>query len=218
MKRFSNILVALWVTVFLLIVGMKSEVGAQCPAGFTPKTINMNVGGCIYAVDICVKCSPLGLGASEVYINGGITLIPPCTSTLPFSAVVDYLNSQIKNPSYMFDVLCPFKPQAPPCDGPNQPIIVKYRSYLCWKAEVISYFGQNTLYFSTCSDDFCEEIYSVCVDGSGAYQRTFMGTNPSSPVTPSCLLEGYQIEFPEPTIDSVGTTTPCYIYHTRCNQ
>jgi hypothetical protein len=95
MKKYTKILVALGVTLFLLTVGMKSEAEAQCPAGFTPKTINMNVGGCIYAVEICVKCSPLGLGASEVYINGGITLIPPCTPTLPFSAVVDDVINKI---------------------------------------------------------------------------------------------------------------------------
>ncbi len=218
MKNYTNILVALGVTLFLLTVGMKSEAEAQCPIGFTPRTINMNVGGCIYEVDICVKCSPLGLGASEVHISGGARLVPPCIPTLPYSAVVDYINSQIKNPSYMFDVLCPFSPQAPPCDGPNPPIIVKYRSYLCWKAEVIYYHNDYTLYFSPCGDDYCEETYLYCVDGNGAYQKTLINTDPPGIVTPSCTVEGYQINFPEPSVNTLGNTTPCYIYHSECNK
>ncbi|MFA7325699.1 MAG: hypothetical protein WC121_03480 [Candidatus Kapaibacterium sp.] len=57
MKRFSNILVALGVTLFLLSVGMKSEAEAQpCTSPWQTITEIVTVGGCNYQVEICVLC------------------------------------------------------------------------------------------------------------------------------------------------------------------
>ena len=219
MKKYSNILVALGVTLFLLTVGIKSEASA-CDPGYTSKTISMNVGGCIYEFEICYKCSPLGMGATKVYLGTMPRLVNPgCSPTVPVSAVIPHILSQIQTPSFIFSELC-LNSNVPPCNGPPPPYIVTFYLPQCWQAEVIWYFGEKTIYFSSCSDDICETTYSICVDGSGNYIKTIIpptiGTN-----TPNCTVEGWDIlTFPDPknlTNYPVNEPTPCYIYHSPCN-
>lgn len=215
MKTITKILVALGVTLFLLTVGMKSEAEATCPLGYSTKTINMNVGGCIYQFDICYKCSPLGAGATKIQLGSWPTLITPgCIPTVPFNAVVDYILSQIQTPAFLFSEVCVFNP-VPPCDGPPPPYIVTFNLPQCWQAEVIHYFGENTLYFSSCSDDYCETSYTICKDSGGNYIKTLLPPAIGSS-TPECHLIEPIFDFPTLS-DPVGTKTPCYIYHTPCD-
>lgn len=219
MKKFSNILVALGVTLFLLTIGMKSEAGAACPSGYTSKTINMNVGGCIYEFDICYKCSPLGQGATKVEFGSWPTLINPgCTPTIPFSDVIDYIISQIQTPSFIFSELCTFNPNVPPCNGPPPPYLITFNIPQCWQAEVIMYFGNKTVYFSPCSEDMCEATYTICKDGSGNNLITLVP--PAIGSTPSCHGTEPTFPFPDPTDlvnEPLNIPTPCYIYHTPCD-
>ncbi|MCB0703565.1 MAG: hypothetical protein KDC55_12735 [Ignavibacteriae bacterium] len=215
MKKYTNILVALGVTLFLLIVGMKSEAEALCPTGYSTKTINMNVGGCIYEFEICYKCSPLGAGATKVQLGTTPTLITPgCVPTVPFNQVIDYILSQIQTPAFLFSEICIFNPNIPPCDGPPPPYLVTFYLPQCWQAEVIYYFGSNTIYFSPCSEDYCETTYSICVDGSG--NKIMTALLPSIGSTPSCSGQEPPIPFINPSYPP-HTKTPCYIYHTPCD-
>ncbi|MFA7326512.1 MAG: hypothetical protein WC121_07615 [Candidatus Kapaibacterium sp.] len=56
MKRFSNILVALGVTLFLITVGMKSEAEAKHCKG-TTVVDTVTVDGCEFEVTLCVTCA-----------------------------------------------------------------------------------------------------------------------------------------------------------------
>jgi hypothetical protein len=220
MKNITKKLVMLGVTLFLLTVGMRSNAEAQCPTGYTAKTINMNVGGCIYTFDICYKCSPLGMGATKVEFLSGPTLIPTtpaCSSSVPLSGVMNYIMAQVQSPAFIFNELCTYKPPAPPCDGPNPPELVTYKIPQCWEAEVIMYFGEKAVTFRQCSDDICEVTYSICVDGQGGYVRTEISKTGG---TPSCTIEASSVLFPDPSnLDPypVGHKTDCYIYHSVCN-
>lgn len=211
------------IVVLLSLFALSSlDTQAQCAIGFTPKSINMNIGGCMYKVDFCVKCNTLLGQGSEISILS-ITLIPShpvCTPTIPYYQVVDYANSQMQNPSFFHNVVCPLVPPSPPCDGPEDPRVVTYTSFLCWEAEVISYFGENTLYFRSCSEDVCSETYEICVDGNGQYVRTLIAGR--LPVVPTCTEEYDSappplIPFPNIDIDPLGTKSACYIYHSNCN-
>lgn len=198
------------------------ETKAQCALGFTPQSVNMNIGGCLYKVDFCVKCNTYTGQGSEVSILS-ITLIPQvpvCTPSIPYSQIVDYAYSQMQAPSFFHTVACPLVPPSPPCDGPEDPRVVTYTSNLCWEAEVISYYGDNTLYFTPCSDDVCIETYEICVNSNGEYVKTLIAGR--VPTTPSCTFEydapppAIVPDFPDIT-DPVGTKSECYIYHSNCN-
>lgn len=52
MKKYTSVLVALGVTLFLLTVGMKSKAEAQCDPGWTHITDTLLVQGCLYEVDL----------------------------------------------------------------------------------------------------------------------------------------------------------------------
>lgn len=219
MKNFSNLLLATSVALFFLSFGMKSEAGATCPPGYSTKTINMNVGGCIYTFDLCYRCSPLGQGATKVEFGSWpILTTPGCVPTIPFSSVIDYIMSQIQTPAFIFSELCVLSPNIPPCDGPPPPYLITFSLPQCWQAEVVVYFGEKTLYFKSCSDDVCEATYTICVDGNGNYIKSLVP--PAIGGTPSCYLTEPTFPFPDPSnLDSYpeGFTTPCYIYHTPCD-
>jgi hypothetical protein len=52
----KKILVMMAFVLGMMLSGV-GEVKAQCPTGYTPMTVNIDVGGCPYEVELCVKCS-----------------------------------------------------------------------------------------------------------------------------------------------------------------
>ena len=48
MKKYTNILVALGVTLFLLTVGMKSKAEGACPPGSSSIATTFTVKGCVF--------------------------------------------------------------------------------------------------------------------------------------------------------------------------
>jgi hypothetical protein len=202
---------AIPVILFLLIFSLSFEANAQCQTGFTPRTVNMNVNGCMYQVDICVKC-PFTSGPTEVYIRS-ITQIPqhpPCTQSWTFQQVHDYINSQLQTSSFLDLYMCQTPYNPPPCPDQSDPII--FRHWVCWNIELISYFGEDHIVYRPCDyDNWCEEIFTVCKSGNN-YQWTRI-SGPTLIGTVSCTLEGSSVPIPT----QYNTPTSCYIYHTPCN-
>lgn len=202
-------LLAVAITAFFVFQG---QAIAQCPDGYTPRTVYMTINGCPYQVDLCVSCS-VGPVPSSVSVIGLLQIpqTPPCVQTWTFQQVLQEVESQVSTWDYMYTYLCD-PMTAPPC--PNQ----AYNSmnhWVCWKIQCIEYLGEITLYYVACDyDNYCEETYSWCWQADehgGHYVRTSYEHHMVGSI--NCTLEGWQIHVP--TVP--GTESECYIYHTPCN-
>lgn len=195
---------------FLILVG---EISAQCPTGFTPIQINMDVNGCPYIVDLCVMCSPLGQFPGSVTVTGfmQVNMTPPCVQSLNIKEVLQYIESHVTNPDFYYTWLCPSQYSAPPCPDQSEPIELLH--YNCWEVELIEYLGAQLLYYRVCDDDaYCYEKISWCYDANNnKYNRTVL-EGPTQFGTGSCTLEAWEIEVPE----QVGQISECFIIHNSC--
>jgi len=197
---------------FLIFFAMEGEAIAQCKTGYTPMQINMNVNGCPYVVDLCIKCSVLGQLPGSVYVRGfmQIPMIPPCVQTLTAQQVLQYIETYVTSPEYYYTWLCQNQYGTPPCPDQSQPIEMSHWS--CWKVEMIEYFGQQSLYYHICGDAYCYEKFSWCYDSNlKKYNKTVI-EGPTQIGTPSCTLEALQIILPT----QVGQESPCFIMHNAC--
>src|SRR5688572_12559868 len=111
MKNYSNLLVALGVTLFLLTVGMKSELKTQpCTSPWQHIIKIVTVDGCDYQVDLCVWCRVAYPGEARVnsYRNIG-----PCSTTLNPAQITQQIFTQLMNPDALFFDIC--QRGLPPC-------------------------------------------------------------------------------------------------------
>lgn len=212
MKEFSNILVALGVTLFLLTVGMKSDLlSKHCKSPYQTIIDTITVDGCQYEVDLCVFCGVAYPG--EVIINS-VRNIGSCAPTLTQDQIISQIYSQLSTHAYLWFQYCQFN--VPPCSGKARKKI-EWKVYTCWKMILVHNDPDpdNRIYLSIpCGDDtYCKVTYSYCVDPFGIVQSnvsSYLGVN--WPIT--CTLEGYEIIKP---ITYVGEESECYIVHTPCN-
>lgn len=212
MKKFTNIFVALGVTLFLLTVGIKSEAVAKepCPTGWTSVTDTVTVDGCEFEVGLCVLCSFSYPG--QVKFNY-FKQLDDCASILLPGQIKSQIMSQVQTYAYKYFDYCQFT--LLPCDQKERKKI-KFNSPVCWFARLY-YKTQNDLryYYLPCDDDaYCEVTYSYCVDKNGVVQ-----SSPDPGFTPynfpyDCFLEGHQVPLPT---GEIGDESDCYILHTPCN-
>lgn len=208
MKKYSNILVALGVTLFLLTVGMKSEAEAQCKQGFTYKKDTMMIAGCPWVVEICFKCGLSYPGEVELIGLHPIPQSPPCV-VVPLQQAAAYAYGQLANPSYIYNILCPHLPAIPPCPFQSQKLIISYQ--LCWKMKKIFYFGEEIYQFLPCGTGSCKEEITFCYNaGTLTFEKV---SNLFLEVPPDCSLEEDEIDLPV----NVGDESNCFLYHSPCN-
>jgi hypothetical protein len=173
----------------------------------------MIINGCVYEVDICVKCA-LGPEPPEIYIRGfsNIILSPPCTQTWSIQEVLNYITNQISTFTFIYTELCSPLYPIPPC--PTLSVTHTYRHWVCWKKELIQVFGITKMYYSPCDyDSWCEEEIQYCYDPiANVYQR-HRTNGPTLIGSISCTLEGSQVPDPE----EIEEESECWIYHTPCN-
>lgn len=175
--------------------------------------INMNINGCPYIVDLCIKCSPLGQLPGSVSVRGfmQIPLQPPCVQTFTAQQVLQYIELHVTSPDYYYTWICPDQYGAPPCPNQSQPIEILHWS--CWQVEMIEYFGEQSLYFRVCNyDAYCCEKISWCYDANfNKYNRTVL-EGPTQVGAPSCSLEAWANTVPT----QVGQVSNCFIMHNAC--
>ncbi|MCK5740860.1 MAG: hypothetical protein KAH48_01470 [Chlorobi bacterium] len=205
-------ILVMMVFVLGMMLGWVGEAEAQCPTGFTPMTVNIDVGGCPYEVQLCVKCSLTGYTASSVMIMGimPIPMTPACVNNMPYDDVVQYVELFVTNPDYYYTYVCTTN-DPPPC--PAQSGEIELYHWNCWKIELIEYFGDETLHFTPCGDTYCYEKITWCYDANfNKYNRTVVD-GPTQVGEPECTLEAHEIEVP--TV--VGEFSECFIYPTACD-
>lgn len=212
MKKYTNILVALGATLFLLIVGIKSEVKAQ-PCTIMKDTLT--ISGCQYEFQICVYC---GLSyPGYVTIGAYRKLNPNCVNSLTPNQVLQQALTQLNTADALWLEFC--QPLIPPCDG-DERVTVEWRISFCWYAKLVNIIypippGISIVYdyvYLPCnSDDYCSVVYTYCRDEHGVLQHTVDHYSPTG--YPKCTLEGSQVVLPT----NIGDDSDCYIYHSPCN-
>lgn len=167
MKRFSNLLVALGVTIFMLTVGMKIEAEAQCPPGWTGAALtnipvsldNNNV--CYLRVFYCHRDNG---GVLEILITKIEFMDINCAQggSLNTVAVWNQINIGLLN--RIADPNVHGTQEFPPCNNPRR--VTRIMKANCWKySSLISPF-EETVVAVPCitEDDFCIYNYRVCLD------------------------------------------------------
>ncbi len=206
-------ILVMMVFVFGMMVSWVGEAEAHtCPTGFTPMHINMDVGGCPYAVELCVKCSVTGYTASSVAVVGFTPIVtdPACDPEMTFKEVCQYIETYVTNPDFYYTYVCTLTNVPPPC--PSQSVEIELYHYNCWQIELIEYFGEETLHYYTCDDAYCLETITWCYDANNnEYVRTQVSKTQVG--EPDCELEAHEITIP--TI--VGNTSGCFINPTVCD-
>lgn len=212
MKNYSNILLSLGVTLFLLTVGIKSEVEAQCSSPWQTTSEIVTVGSCTYLVDLCILCQFSYPGKIKV---NSFRNISGCTDTLDYGEITQQIFTQLSNPTSIWLNLC--KDTLPPCKN-APPYVVKLEMPICWKIKLDYQDLQDTtnnVYLSyPCDDDaYCQQEYLYCRDKYGnkiVRKGGYFGYN----FPYSCTLESYQIT--RPTV--LNDESDCFILRTPCNQ
>ncbi len=206
MKVFSKILVALGVTVFLLTVGIKNEVLAQCDPGYTHHIDTVTVQGCLYAVDLCIQCTATHPG--KVKYNSIRKLDDSCIDTLDPNERIQQVLSQVSNWAYVYFNVCPGN--FPPCE-PGPPLEITFSYPICWYMQKSA--TEDQTWYLVCDDASCDITYELCMKfPEQTVQRTEISrTYTNFPY--SCTEEGFNVD--EPTLPN--ETSDCYILHTPCN-
>ena len=172
------------------------------------------MNGCPYEIDLCIICSPIGYNPESVSVTGfkQIPTNPACVQTLTANQVLNYIETVVTNPDYYYTYICTNAHGAPPC--PDQSPIIEQRHFSCWYAELIDYFGEQSLYYRPCNtNEYCYEKISWCYDKtSNSYTRTIVD-GPRQIGSPSCTKEEWEVTLPI----LVGFTSQCFIMHNDCN-
>lgn len=184
------------------------DLKAQCQSGYTHKVDKVMIGGYPWEFELCFKCGITTPG--EVYFISAtpIPQNPPCT-VVTLQQALDYAIGQFSNWDYIINILCPTIPQAPPCSN-GESDVVTFRYSYCWQMEKILYFGDETIRFESCSDEYFEEQSTYCYNGTSVIKKTTTYTS-SGPL--DCGLEEWEVSVP----DNVGDKSACFIYHSPCN-
>jgi hypothetical protein len=213
MKRFTNILVALGVTLFLLTVGMKSEAEAQ-PCTNVKDTLT--IAGCQYEIDLCVYCGLSYPGYIE--IDTIRTIDPNCVNHLSQEQLIKQAFLQLYNEASIWLKFC--QPLVPPYDGPLREII-EWRMPFCWKLQLVhitvpippdTEFEYTYNYIPCSKNEYCAVEVEYCRDKNGVLQHTVNNNVPTG--FPLCRIEGYDLDKP---IIYIGEESDCFILHTPCN-
>ena len=210
MKRFSNLLVALGVTLFLLTVGMKTEAKSQ-PCTSMLDTLIMD--GCPYQVEICVYCGLTYPGYVEI---GHIEpLDPNCINTLNQTELIQRAFTQLNTPDALWLEFC--QPDLPPCSGTERKL-VNWRSPYCWDAKLLFIIPKPypdppryEYYMKPCdNENYCTVQYSYCKDALGVIHYE---VNTNFPTGVIDCEESDEVLMPH----VIGNTSDCFIFHTPCN-
>lgn len=208
MKNYSNILLSLGVTLFLLTVGMKSEVEAQCSSPWQTTSEIVTVGSCTYLVDLCILCQFSYPGKIKV---NSFRNISGCTDTLDYGEITQQIFTQLSNPTSIWLNFC--QDTFPPCKNTPRKVY-EFETPICWKLVLDNINGTDSTWLALpCDyDAYCYEEHKYCKDKYGVIHHTngsFFGYN----FPPECKLEGHEIIKPI----FLHEESECYIMHTICN-
>lgn len=145
------ILIAL---LFVMLISMNYEkANSQCDPGYTLTSVSVPYMGCTYSVEICFRCSPIGVQGFDFTIYSISPSSSTCYNTLisNFSAFLSYANSYIL--SHYATSLCIIPPCNQGTDGYSE-----IRTPMCWKKCNVA----GIIDLVACPGAYCKRTYSIC--------------------------------------------------------
>lgn len=182
----KNVFLLLIITFSLLIVSNVESKG-QCPTGYTPQTITLNIGGCNYDISVCVSCpSPTSHFPNEGSIIIGEIVeqvtIPPCNNGWTEEQIINYVKNYMDTGQFMWYFSC-FWSEIPPC--PKESILFHVLWSNCWRAYQTTWDSSPTRGMQPCGESYCRSYYTYCQHGGMlkiVYQQNIKeGPDPTCP-------------------------------------
>jgi hypothetical protein len=157
--KMKKIVFSLIVTFTVLILSNNESI-AQCPPGWSTKTVSIPYAGCVYQIEICYQC--LVTHPGPVYINKIERVVGPCAPS-NWGDAIPYLLDYISSAQFVFNDLCLwFTPE--PCENENY-VYMTYKYYFCFE----EYDGPDKV--RACdTDNYCEVRYKYC-EKNGIIER-----------------------------------------------
>lgn len=154
MKRIAIIIVVL----FSIII-FTNKTMAECPEGFSQKTVTIQINNCDYMVKICYICA--GATTQTIILDEFTKISPMCQQTWTIQQVEYALFTAIHNPTFVYENLC--DNIAPPCATPPNPpqgLEEWNKNPVCWyKAR-----DGNFVWYRPCEICYCVTLWRVCWD------------------------------------------------------
>jgi hypothetical protein len=177
MKKYSNILVALGVTLFLLAIGMKSEAEAQtcCPSGLYTQITVTNVthpaSGCKFSITYCYYDGP-----------GGDRKLFICNINVDASQSCNYNNFNLNSSFWSFvDEVVRYDlhsrdPFDPCVEGGGQTnMIVESSKAKCQKVYYDMILDAYIVEACDAEPGLCVSVYSICASNGSLIKTDISG-------------------------------------------
>lgn len=191
---------------------MSNETKAQCPEGYSYTQISMNIGGCLYSVELCYTCLVLVEHNANVILKSfrKLPTVPECNNNMTTDQVLAEINNQIRTYQFLQNVLGCAPNQPPPCGTPFLELHT-YKTPTCLQKTMLP---DSTIKYEGCPDDTtkCVIIYEYCwhpIEGIKAnilshyYEGSGMCPLGEEPPDPTVVWE---------SSTCFGVITPCEYY------
>lgn len=182
------------------------QIQATCDYGYTPKTFTMSINGCDVEVNICYKCSPLGMTENWIVIQSfsrqaGCVMIPELNpSQILAQIVIEFFSTT----AYLNE-LCGSQ-TVPPCPQPNN--FVNIREPRCMYKQ---YYNNRVWYYQCQDAQYCDCVYNVCWDPQRGLVKELLSATATNGNT-QCLnlAEPLDPTLQNPVTGCYFVATPCY--------
>jgi hypothetical protein len=195
----------------LALFGAVHQAKATCPPDFTPATVLMRINGCPVEVNICYRCSPLGLTETWIMIqsfNVPVTcnFDPPLTTSELLAAIsMEFFAS---GGVYLYQ-FCDI-PALPPCESILPRITVQQTIPRCMYMENYN----DRIWYFTCQDaQPCTSTYELCWSPILGLIKLYLPPSITGQGNTDCLGVQEPPYRPDP-----GNQTECYKVSTHCDE
>ncbi len=193
----------------LALFGAVHQAKATCTPDFTATTVSMIVNKCPVEVDICYKCSVLGLTETwikidDFHVPADCNFDPPLTTSELLARIsMEFFAS---GGAYLVQ-LCGGQ-GLPPCQPGNQGIIVHQTVPRCMYMQNIN----GIMWYFICPNaQTCTRTYKVCWDPILGLMKLWLPPDTLGSGDTDCL------SVVEPDRPTPGNQTECYFVNTPCS-
>lgn len=180
-------IISLIILTFALLIASNVESKGQCPTGYTQQIITINMGGCLYDVNVCYKCpSPTShFPDAEVIVVDMVKqpTNPPCNNGWTTEQELSYARNYFNTGQFIWYFACLWA-EIPPCPTPSS-IDFHVLWPNCWKQDYTIWNSIPTTGMFSCGDSYCRTWTSYCKEINGDLTPFYQNNQPEGPA-PTC--------------------------------
>jgi len=201
----------LFIIVTVIAIQFFATKAYSCPdgPGWFQTIISMQINGCWYDIELCVKC-PIAPGEIEEFQIFGITKVatdPPCIQSWTIAEVQNYAINYVKENFNTYSLCIGI----PPC-GTEQYTWSYIVYHKCWQKETLQ---NGDIHYFVCmtANCSCNELWKFCYDVQNDRVIPTLDSGPDS----NCPEPNWICPDAEPVDPPSGITTGCFYIGTPCD-